>query len=154
MKIMGALGDIHEYLNKSNKNKKSKSVLELSSNFDKKNSKSENSFGLKPLTPSKSVFSTHKKELDSKRGFNESQKNNSYDEQNGLCAKCNNPVKRSIAQFHHVKFHSKGGLTKTKNCQMLCPNCHASIHNIERVKTADKKRIVKKDSHEFPKLKW
>ncbi len=151
---MGILNDIQKDLNKPNK--KSKSLLELSNDFNKRNSKSKNPFGIKPLTSSKSIFSTQKKERDSKRGFNESQKNNAYDEQNGLCAKCNNPVKRSIAQFHHIKFHSKGGLTKTKNCQMLCPNCHVDIHNKERVKTADKKRIPEKNifNTEFPKLKF
>jgi 5-methylcytosine-specific restriction endonuclease McrA len=83
------------------------------------------------------------KEKDSKRSFTNLQKNSVYDAQKGLCAKCKKPVKSSIAEYHHIKFHSTGGKSKLNNCQMLCPNCHREIHKMEMVKKADKKRKPK-----------
>lgn len=105
---------------------------------------------LKPLTLN-GFDSKKEKQLDSKRDFTNPQKHKAYDNQNGLCARCKNPVKTTIAEYHHIKFYAHGGASKSDNCQMLCPNCHREIHKEEMVKKADKKRKPKEKLSQFDK---
>lgn len=34
----------------------------------------------------------------------------------------------NVLQAHHVKRRSDGGTDDLSNLQLLCPNCHATIH--------------------------
>jgi len=68
-----------------------------------------------------------------------SQKSKVFDGQNGKCYRCKEKLKLSHTEYHHVKFVSKGGKSKTDNLVALCANCHSEIHKDEKAKEQDKK---------------
>lgn len=75
-----------------------------------------------------------------------SQKSTVFDNQNGKCWKCKNQLKLGHTQYHHLKFVSRGGKTKTNNLVALCANCHSELHKEEKSKQADKgKKEPKQD---------
>lgn len=128
------------------------SIFDDIKKFEKKHSSKTSRYPkIKPLF--NEFDSKKEKQLDSKRDFTNPQKHKAYDYQNGLCAKCKNPVKTTIAEYHHIKFYADGGASKSDNCQMLCPNCHREIHKEEMVKKADKKRKPKEKLSQFDKDK-
>lgn len=86
---------------------------------------------------------------DEKRTFGGTLKNRTFDNQNGKCYKCKKPVKRSHMEFHHLKFWSKGGKSKSDNCVGLCHECHKDIHDDERIKESDKKSKSKPKNNLF-----
>ena len=46
---------------------------------------------------------------------------------NGKCQSCGN-INYNILQVHHIIPRSKGGTNDLNNLQLLCPNCHMTIH--------------------------
>jgi 5-methylcytosine-specific restriction endonuclease McrA len=77
---------------------------------------------------------------DIKRTFSTIQKNAIWDRQNGKCWYCGKPLQATIAEFHHLKPHSRKGKTVSGNGVALHPDCHRTIHKQESLKKADTKR--------------
>lgn len=51
----------------------------------------------------------------------------------GRCEACGFEMPdASLLNVHHVKPISKGGPDELENCALLCPNCHAIAHWLER----------------------
>ncbi|MDR3243643.1 MAG: DUF262 domain-containing protein [Elusimicrobiota bacterium] len=63
------------------------------------------------------------------REFNDKQKRETYEKQEGICPKCKEHFDISRMQADHIKPWSKGGTTTKDNCQMLCSNCNAIKSN-------------------------
>ena len=74
------------------------------------------------------VFDGKEKHL-SLRLFTDSQKRTVYEKQNGKCKKCSKQCEINEMEAHHIKAWSKGGLTETGNCMMLCIECHDDEHS-------------------------
>ncbi len=64
------------------------------------------------------------------RVFDEDDKLRKYNEQKGVCPKCNNHFEYSEMEGDHTKPWSKGGKTEYSNLQMLCRDCNAHKTNI------------------------
>jgi 5-methylcytosine-specific restriction endonuclease McrA len=92
---------------------------------------------------------------DSRRAFNQTQRNRILFQQNSKCAKCHKKLDPRAMHFHHKKPWSSGGRTITENGRALCPTCHAIVTSEERLKKVDKKRRTKKPSNIFdiPRIK-
>lgn len=58
------------------------------------------------------------------RAFDERQKREAYERQNGICPRCGKEFEIGKMQADHIKPWSKGGPTTSENCQMLCENCN------------------------------
>lgn len=58
------------------------------------------------------------------RGFTDSQKIKMYEEQEGICPKCNKHYELSEMEADHIVTWSKGGKTELINGQMLCVSCN------------------------------
>jgi len=69
-----------------------------------------------------------------------SQKSRVFDNQNGKCWKCRNPLKLGHTEYHHLKHVSKGGKSETGNLVALCANCHSEIHKKEKAEELDRKK--------------
>jgi len=54
------------------------------------------------------------------RAFTDNQKRESYERQGGICPKCRKKFEFSEMEADHITPWSKGGLTTSDNCQMLC----------------------------------
>jgi hypothetical protein len=65
---------------------------------------------------------------DENRLYNEEEKVKIYFKQNCLCAPCGKPLDFEKAVCHHKEDHSKGGLTRIENGQMVHSKCHEEIH--------------------------
>ena len=61
------------------------------------------------------------------RTFSDSHKSVAYQNQKGICTKCDKPFMQKEMEAHHITPWSKGGKTNPKNCQMLCRECHRRI---------------------------
>lgn len=46
----------------------------------------------------------------------------------GVCELCRNH-NYNILQVHHIVEQAKGGTDELENLQLLCPNCHMTIHS-------------------------
>jgi len=95
-------------------------------------------FGLGIRTSSKK-----KTDRDTRRSFTQSQKNEIWDKQEGMCAKCEETLKRAGTHYDHKIPWEKGGKTEVKNGQALCATCHSIKSNKDRLKNVDKKRKPK-----------
>lgn len=71
---------------------------------------------------------------DQKRSFDVGQKLAIFYYKNTqICQYCNKEVVWDEADFHHIKFHSKGGLTTVDNGQLMHITCHRKFHEKEGV---------------------
>jgi len=64
-------------------------------------------------------------ERDSRRGFNQTEKAEIWDKQEGKCARCREQLLRRATHYDHIIPWEKGGETNVKNGQALCANCHS-----------------------------
>ncbi len=88
-------------------------------------------------------------ERDTRRFFNQTERNIIWDRQNGRCANpdCRNPVLlRSATHFDHVIPWADGGKTEVKNGQALCANCHEIKKNEDRHKKFASRVILRQES--------
>jgi hypothetical protein len=63
---------------------------------------------------------------DEERFFSQDQRQAIYLRAKGLCGDCGTFCDESSFHADHIKPHSKGGLTKISNGQLLCPSCNSS----------------------------
>jgi len=63
------------------------------------------------------------------RAFNEKQKREIFEKQNGICFKCKVKFEISQIEADHIIPWSKGGKTTNENCQMLCKRCNGIKSN-------------------------
>lgn len=81
----------------------------------------------KDVTNKKGVY-TYVLTLDEKylsiRAFDDSDKREAYERQNGICVKCGKHFELSEMDADHITPWSKGGKTTPNNCQMLCRDCN------------------------------
>jgi len=68
---------------------------------------------------------------DEERFFSQDQRQAIFLRDGGKCARCGAICADSAFHADHVKPHSKGGVTKVSNGQVLCPPCNASKGNTE-----------------------
>jgi len=92
------------------------------------------------------IYGNPLKKENARQPIGSSQKSKVFDDQNGKCWKCREKLKLMSTEFHHLKFVSKGGKSKTDNLVALCANCHSVIHKEEKAKEIDKKREKKNNS--------
>jgi len=64
-------------------------------------------------------------EKDSRRGFNQTEKAEIWDKQEGKCAICGEQLLRRATHYDHIIPWEKGGKTNVINGQALCANCHS-----------------------------
>lgn len=64
-------------------------------------------------------------ERDSRRGFNQTEKAEIWDKQEGKCARCREQLLRRATHYDHIIPWEKEGKTNVKNGQALCANCHS-----------------------------
>lgn len=69
------------------------------------------------------LLSKNEKHL-SIRAFDNNQKREVYEKQDGICAICKGYFEIEQMEADHIKPWSKGGKTQTNNCQMLCRDCN------------------------------
>lgn len=58
------------------------------------------------------------------RAFTTNMKRESYERQEGICAKCNNHFDLEEMEADHITPWVEGGKTNSENCQMLCRDCN------------------------------
>lgn len=58
------------------------------------------------------------------RAFDEKIKRETYERQEGICAKCNEHFEYKDMEADHITPWSQGGRTDKENCQMLCKRCN------------------------------
>ena len=58
------------------------------------------------------------------RAFNARQKRQAYEEQDGVCVKCQEEFAFKDMEADHITPWSQGGQTTQENCQMLCVTCN------------------------------
>lgn len=92
------------------------------------------------------IYGNPLKKENARQPIGSSQKSKVFDDQNGLCWKCRHKLKLGFTQYHHLKFVSKGGKTKTDNLVAICANCHSEIHKEEKANDMDKKREKNKNT--------
>lgn len=63
---------------------------------------------------------------DSKRNFDEAQRQVIYRRDNGICRVCGKKCEWNDWEADHIKPWSKGGKTEIENGQVLCPTCNSS----------------------------
>lgn len=63
------------------------------------------------------------------RSFDDKQKREAYERQNGICVKCEKDCDYSNMQGDHIIPWSKNGKTINNNCQMLCSFCNGTKSN-------------------------
>lgn len=65
------------------------------------------------------------------RAFNDRQKREAFERQNGTCPSCNEQFTR-VSEMHadHITPWSLGGRTVSSNCQMLCKPCNRTKSNV------------------------
>ncbi len=63
------------------------------------------------------------------RSFDDKQKREAYERQNGICVKCEKDCDYSNMQGDHIIPWSKNGKTINSNCQMLCSFCNGTKSN-------------------------
>ena len=64
------------------------------------------------------------------RKFKAKEKRAAYERQNGKCAVCGGEFDIKDMQADHITPWSKGGHTKSDNCQMLCRSCNRKKSNV------------------------
>lgn len=74
------------------------------------------------------VFDGKEKHLNL-RLFSQSDKRTKYEEQNGVCVKCNNEYTIEEMEADHIKPWSLGGKTTIGNLQLLCVDCNRTKSN-------------------------
>lgn len=77
-------------------------------------------------------------ERDSRRAFNQTQKAEIWDNQDGLCANCGKKLQRKATHYDHKIPWEKEGKTDVKNGQALCANCHAEKSHNDRLQKIEK----------------
>lgn len=68
--------------------------------------------------------------------FSEETLHKVWEKQNGRCLKCNKLLvwknrgngERGCWEAHHSKLRSDGGTNHMNNCNIMCCNCHKSVH--------------------------
>lgn len=63
------------------------------------------------------------------RTFSQRQKRTAYEQQNGICVKCEEKFDIGQMEADHIIPWSKGGQTIQENCQVLCKKCNATKSN-------------------------
>ena len=63
------------------------------------------------------------------RAFDNNQKREVYEKQNGICAICKKYFEIEQMETDHIIPWSEGGKTQPDNCQMLCKNCNRTKSN-------------------------
>ena len=63
------------------------------------------------------------------RTFSQRQKRTAYEQQNGICVKCEDKFDIEQMEADHIIPWSKGGQTIQENCQVLCKKCNATKSN-------------------------
>lgn len=58
------------------------------------------------------------------RAFDDNQKRQSFEKQQGICVKCENEFKLEEMEADHIKPWHEGGKTTQENCQLLCKGCN------------------------------
>lgn len=64
------------------------------------------------------------------RLFNDRQKREAYERQDGTCVACQEKFDISQMEGDHIVPWSRGGKTVSENCQMLCVNCNRTKSNV------------------------
>lgn len=64
------------------------------------------------------------------RAFDEADKIEAYERQNGICAKCGKQFNLEEMEADHITPWSEGGKTIAENCQMLCKTCNRIKSNV------------------------
>lgn len=77
-------------------------------------------------------------ERDSRRAFNETEKAEIWDNQDGYCAGCGEKLERRATHYDHKIPWEEGGKTNVKNGQALCANCHAKKSHKDRLQKIEK----------------
>lgn len=75
------------------------------------------------VTNKKGIYSyvlTRKEKYLNIREFNDNQKREAYERQNGICIKCNKHFNIDEMEADHINPWHEGGKTIAENCQMLC----------------------------------
>jgi 5-methylcytosine-specific restriction endonuclease McrA len=75
------------------------------------------------------IFTGNEKYLNI-RGFENRQKRETYEKQNGICPKCNERFEFEEMEADHINPWSRGGKTILENCQMLCQQCNRTKSNV------------------------
>jgi len=71
-----------------------------------------------------------------------------------VCELCNY-ANVNVLQVHHIKRRSDGGTNDMSNLQLLCPNCHATIHlGDSRIATTSRKSPWEKHEKTQTKLSY
>jgi hypothetical protein len=71
------------------------------------------------------VFPKYRKEKHlSIRAFANSQKRETYERQEGICARCGANFELTEMEADHITPWHEGGKTSAENCQMLCRECN------------------------------
>lgn len=63
------------------------------------------------------------------RAFTQNMKREAYEEQNGICVKCEEHFEIEDMEGDHIIPWSKNGKTNAENCQMLCKRCNGVKSN-------------------------
>ena len=58
------------------------------------------------------------------RAFTDAMKQKVYEQQKGICVKCNKHFEITEMEADHITPWHEGGKTIEENCQMLCKNCN------------------------------
>jgi 5-methylcytosine-specific restriction endonuclease McrA len=58
------------------------------------------------------------------RAFNDNQKREAYEKQNGICIQCKEYFELSQMEADHITPWHDSGKTNAENCQMLCRECN------------------------------
>ena len=62
------------------------------------------------------------------RAFDDNEKRQVYEIQDGICPDCGKHFEISEMEAHHKKRWVDGGHTNVENCVMLCKECHDNRH--------------------------
>ncbi|WP_317128081.1 HNH endonuclease signature motif containing protein [Flavobacterium chryseum] len=78
--------------------------------------------------PGKGKGSVAKADRDPKRTLTKKEKAEAIEERGGTCEGCNKEVTTETADAHHTERHADGGKTTKENTNILCKDCHKTIH--------------------------
>ena len=75
------------------------------------------------------MFNKMRNNKDSKRNFDEAQRQVIYRRDNGTCKICGRKCEWNDWEADHIVPWSKGGKSTPDNCQMLCTKCNLAKSN-------------------------
>jgi len=81
----------------------------------------------KDVTSKRGIYEyvlTRKEKYLNIRAFEDNEKRETYERQNGICSACNNHFEIGQMEADHITPWHEGGKTNAENCQMLCKECN------------------------------